>query len=40
MKGVMKFGKKGKLILQYIVPFEVVECVGPIASRLALPPNL
>ncbi|KAH0716668.1 hypothetical protein KY290_012930 [Solanum tuberosum] len=29
MKGVMRFGKKGKLSPQYIGPFEILECVGP-----------
>ena len=24
----------------YICPFEVLECVGPVEYRLALPPNL
>ena len=36
----MRFGKRGKLSPRFIGPYEVIESVGPIAYRLALPPNL
>ncbi|XP_027767782.1 uncharacterized protein LOC114074066 [Solanum pennellii] len=40
MKGMMKFSKRGKLSPRYIGPLEVLECVGLVAYRLALPLNL
>ena len=36
----MRFGNKGKLSLRYIGPYEIVEKIGPLAYRLALPPEL
>ncbi|KAK8972766.1 hypothetical protein V6N11_055129 [Hibiscus sabdariffa] len=38
-KKVIRFGKKGKPSPRYIGPFEVVEKVGFVAYRLALPPE-
>ena len=37
MKGVKRFGKKGKLSPRYVGPFQIVEKVGLVAYRVALP---
>ena len=39
-KGVMRFGKNGKLSPIYIGPYENLQRVGAVAYRLALPPKL
>lgn len=39
-RGVVHFGRKGKLSPRYIGPFEALERVGEVAYRLALPPQL
>ena len=39
-KGVRRFGKKGKLSPRFVGPFEILERVGQVSYRLALPPAL
>ncbi|GJS80825.1 hypothetical protein Tco_0747366 [Tanacetum coccineum] len=39
-KGVMRFGKKGKLAPRYVGPFEILKRIGTVAYRLRLPEEL
>ncbi|GKD99833.1 hypothetical protein Tco_1387817, partial [Tanacetum coccineum] len=39
-KGVMRFGKKGKLAPRYVGPFEILERIRHVAYRLRLPKEL
>ena len=40
MRGVTRFGVKGKLALRYMGPFEIIEKIGDIAYCLRWPPQL
>uniref|UniRef100_A0A1U7XEZ6 Uncharacterized protein LOC104238057 n=2 Tax=Nicotiana sylvestris TaxID=4096 RepID=A0A1U7XEZ6_NICSY len=40
MKGVMRFGKRGKLSPRFRGPYEILDRVKAVAYRLALPPKL
>ena len=37
---MVRFGKRGNLLLRYTGPFEILERVGTVAYRFALPPCL
>nr|GEW77460.1 putative reverse transcriptase domain-containing protein [Tanacetum cinerariifolium] len=39
-KGVVRFGKKGKLASKFIGPFEILERIASVTCRLRLPKEL
>ncbi|XP_073304587.1 uncharacterized protein [Primulina huaijiensis] len=39
-RGIVRFGKRGKLSPRYIGPYEILEKIGDRAYRLAIPPSL
>ena len=39
-RGVVRFGRHGKLLSRFIGPFEILERIGSVAYRLASPPSI
>ena len=39
-RGVVRFGKRGKLSPSFIEPFKILKRIDTIAYRLALPPSM
>ncbi|XP_070041160.1 uncharacterized protein [Nicotiana tomentosiformis] len=40
VKGVMRFGNKGKLNLRYVGPYRIIQRIGEVAYKLELPPEM
>ena len=40
IRGVVRFGKKGKLTPRYVGPYEILQRVGKLAYELKLPSEL
>ena len=39
-RGVVRFGKRGKLSPRFIGPFKILEMIGTVTYQLALPPSM
>ncbi|XP_070046632.1 uncharacterized protein [Nicotiana tomentosiformis] len=40
MKGIMQFGRRGKLSLRYVGKYRIFQRIGEVAYRLELPPEI
>ncbi|XP_070005498.1 uncharacterized protein [Nicotiana sylvestris] len=40
MKGIMRFGKKGKLSLRYVGPYIIIQRISHVEYKLELPPEM
>ncbi|XP_070019799.1 uncharacterized protein [Nicotiana sylvestris] len=40
IKGIMRFGKKGKLSPRYVGPYRIIQKISQVAYKLELPPEM
>ncbi|XP_070005171.1 uncharacterized protein [Nicotiana sylvestris] len=40
VKGIMRFGKKGKLSPSHVRPYIIIQRIGEVANKLELPPEM
>ena len=40
MRGILQFGKKGKLSPRYVGPLKIIKRIGPVAYQLVMPDSM